>query len=79
MYISFKNEELGLGLQLDTSTREDMYFQYVINLRTDDLLLITTKHFILQFTFCYFIKETESSMFSGFHSNVNNFLILVDF
>ena len=79
MYISFKNEELGLGLQLDTSTREDMYFQYVINLRSDDLLLITTRHFILQFTFCYVIKDTESSMFSGFHSNVNNFLILVDF
>jgi hypothetical protein len=37
------------------------------NLRSDDLLLITTRHFILQFTFCYFIKDTESSMFSGFH------------
>jgi len=39
---------LGLGLQLYTSTREDMYFQYVINLRSDDLLLITIRHFILQ-------------------------------
>ena len=50
LYISFKDGELGLGLglQLDTSTREDMYFQYVINLRSEDLLLITTRPFILQ-------------------------------
>jgi hypothetical protein len=41
------NQEVSF-LQLYISTCIDMYFQYAINLRTDDLLSIVTRHFILQ-------------------------------